>query len=266
MYSSLLTGIYLIGTILNTKQALAHPLASMGVSEVPLITSTEQPPLLTRVTKKRLIIPDLKAMTDPEEMLLLGKQSIVILTKRSTKYNLKGMRSMRSLWKYNMTSPRYRRTIHIHTVIINSTMTSQEVADLQYLRWREPFVMSPEELNYYLDLRRKKNFNDPRKCPGCRDIVLDTYEQYFLHSASYDERGYIKHPTPDMPRYPYACHICPERFETINELNPHYLNHSIQLGRYPTFTYPYTEAEYLPDRPTTIVHVGGEDFDLEVFD
>ncbi|KAL1453364.1 hypothetical protein WDU94_007505 [Cyamophila willieti] len=170
--------------------------------------STPSSILMTRLSPRLLTIPDLNALTDPEEMIL---NTIIELTERSTLINKEAMKAMRSIWAYNMTSPKYRKDIFPHEVIMNETMSSKEHADLQFLRWREPFLMSPLELHYYGNLRKKHHYHFPRKCPSCRDIVLDTFEQYQLHSFEYDERGYVRCVTAaPKEKYNHECYMCPQ--------------------------------------------------------
>uniref|UniRef100_A0A8D8M9T1 C2H2-type domain-containing protein n=1 Tax=Cacopsylla melanoneura TaxID=428564 RepID=A0A8D8M9T1_9HEMI len=227
-----------------------HPVTEGGPGDRP---PTRSSILMTRLSPRLLTIPDLNALTDPEEMILVHKNTIIQLTERSTKINKAAMKAMRSIWAYNMTSPKYRKTIVPHRVVLNETMTAKEHEDLQFLRWREPFLMSPAELHYYGDLRKKHNYHFPRKCPSCRQIVLDTYEQYQLHSFEYDERGYVRCVTaPPRERYDHACYMCPAEFIHFDDFARHLVTHSVQFAKYSNWTYPYTHPPMRARRKTTI--------------
>ncbi|XP_026683338.1 uncharacterized protein LOC113469670 [Diaphorina citri] len=257
-----------IRSVLFALLAIRHnPTSSHPLTEKPeLGLGFRQSTLGNKLTRRLLTVPDVYAMTNPEEMILLHKNTVVQLTKRSTKINKAAMKAKREFWRYNMTSPRYRRTVSPHIVVLNETMTSKEHRDLQFLRWREPFLLKPEELAYYLDLRRKHHVYFPRKCPSCREIVLDTFEQYNFHSFEYDERGYVKVPTPPATlRYQYSCYMCPAECEDTEEMARHYLNHSRLLKKYPTWTYPHTAPATVARRKTSIVRFGSDNFYFDVW-
>lgn len=258
-----LTHIFL--TILTTIPSILTPSHSLPLADYP--GGLHQSTLLSKLCRRRtMTVPDINALTDLEEMILVHKNTIVQLTKRSTKINLSSMKAMRSIWKWNMTSPMYRRTISPHEVIFNSTMSAKEHTDLQFMRWREVFLMKPEELTYYVALRKKFHQNYHRQCPACRQDVLDTYEQYMWHSFEYDERGYVPAVTPPYSvRYPHNCYLCMEEFESMEQYARHLITHSVQFKGNHTWTYPYTEAPTVAGRKTSIVNLFDQDIYFNVF-